>query len=539
MGLCVTREKSSLGMRPHSRHHVNFVQSSAAPAVALPAAAAPESNRWSPPIQFPDGSPSLLENTSAMHASSPSFTPLLSPPPSLPLFLSLSFSLMVRFQVCGKNGETVAELEGELLRKKRVFSYFMLVALEAGGPLRALLLLVTSPVIYLLDLIGLAGAAIRVMIFISTVGMRPSDLTAVARATLPKHFFSDLSEMAFEAFSGHGGNKFVATFMPRLMAEYFLREHLGADGVLGPELLVAGGRFTGLVAALPPSLIVPRRVSDALLPSKELCSAAPPNRRPKPVIFHDGRLVAPPTELNSFAILLWLPMSVPIAIARMLVGLLLPYNFHFIACAALGLRLRATFSPTAPPVGPTLFACNHRTLLDPVIAATLLRRRLSAVTYSLSVISEALSPISTVRLSRERKQDEETMKKLLRGGDLVVCPEGTTCREPFLLRFSPLFAEVAEEIVPVAVAAGGGMFYGSTVRGYKSLDSFFFLMNPTPEYRLRFLERVAGGEGAGEEVAGRVAAAIAAELGFERTGLTRRDKYRVIAGSDGRVEAGK
>ncbi|XP_042480180.1 glycerol-3-phosphate acyltransferase 1-like [Macadamia integrifolia] len=137
-----------------------------------------------------------------------------------------------------------------------------------------------------------------------------------------------------------------------------------------------------------------------------------------------------------------------------------------------------------------LYVCTHRTLLDPVFLGTVLMKPLIAVTYSLSKVSEFIAPMKTVRLTRDREQDGETMQKLLSEGDLVVCPEGTTCREPYLLRFSSLFAELADEIVPVAMNAHVSMFYGTTASGLKCLDPIFFLMNPCPGYNVHFLGKV-------------------------------------------------
>ncbi|KAL6659497.1 hypothetical protein ACP70R_003537 [Stipagrostis hirtigluma subsp. patula] len=477
------------------------------------------------------------------------------------------------------------ELESTLLISGGLFPYFFLVALEAGGPLRAAVLLAVYPVAAVLGAAFSDDLPLLAMTFVSTAGLAVRDVEAVARATLPRFFLGDLRGSAFRALARHaGGDRYVVTRLPRLMAEPFVREFVG-DGarVVGTELSVVGTRFSGMVAS--PCVAAGDRTLGALVAvlgrdrivDVGLCSGAAagerqpailqlcqerrvvatPEKAPatplprseylRPLVFHDGRLVLRPDPLACLAVVLWLPLGVLLSVTRLLLGFL-PSGAGLLLAAATGFRMRAQLGGGATTAAQadrrgggggsgTLYACNHQTLMDPVILATVLRRRVTAVTYSLSGFSELIAPIPTVRLTRDRDGDRRIMQSALARGDLVVCPEGTTCREPYLLRFSPLFAEIAGEVVtPAAVRAGGAMFHGSTVRGHKWLDSVFFLMNPAPWYEIRLLAPVAtagGGGASSRDVANDVQRVIGDELGFECTGLTRRDKYRMIAGHDG------
>lgn len=280
------------------------------------------------------------------------------------------------------------------------------------------------------------------------------------------------------------------------------------------------------------------------VPSLKHVGPVPKRELVKPLIFHDGRLVCRPTPLMSLVILLWAPIGFLLALVRITIGILLPMWWALPLEALLGVSVRVKGIPPSCPLlsgkRGVLFVCSHRTLLDPIFLSIAVRRTVTAVTYSISRLSEALSPIRTVRLTRCRATDANTMVKLLEEGDLAVCPEGTTCREPFLLRFSSLFAELADQIVPVTMNIKVTMFHGTTARGWKGLDPFFFFMNPRPRYEVTFLEQLpheltcSGGKNS-HDVANYVQRVLAASLGFQCTDLTRRDKYRVLAGNDGIV----
>jgi glycerol-3-phosphate acyltransferase len=480
----------------------------------------------------------------------------------------------------GREAESVvSDLEGTLVYQKDAFSYFMLVAFEASGLLRFALLLLTWPVYAIFYYLISQSLGYKILIFVGLAGLEVSEIESVARAVLPKFYLDDLDDETWRVFSAFG-RKVVVTSSPRIMVEAFLRRHLGADEVIGTEIEVNKyGRATGFVK-VPAGVLVglQKRIAVKALfgdetptvgigreriersfmalckesymapvspKAKETASPAANHSisRPVPVIFHDGRLVPRPTPLVALLILLWIPFGVTLAALRLSLGLLLPMSVMHRATALFGGRLivKNNRPPARAESKPgVLFVCTHRTLLDPVVLATILRRKVQAVTYSISRLSEILSPIPTVRLNRDRELDAANIRNLLAKGDVVVCPEGTTCREPFLLRFSSLFAELSDQIVPVAMNYRARLFHGTTARGWKAMDPIFFFMDPRPVYEVTFLDQLppeftcSGGK-TPHEVANYVQRLLAETLGFQCTNFTRKAKYMMLAGNDGTV----
>jgi glycerol-3-phosphate acyltransferase len=274
---------------------------------------------------------------------------------------------------------------------------------------------------------------------------------------------------------------------------------------------------------------------------------------PRPLIFHDGRLAFKATPAATLAMFTWLPFSILLTMLRTLVFVNLPYSVSIAIGAATGVTTRVINSPISASGQASseelsrnnrqgrLYVSNHRTLIDPVYISAMLNKQVSTVTYSVSRFSELLSPIRTVRLTRIRDEDRRRMEKSLQKGDLVICPEGTTCREPYLLRFSPLFVELVDEVYPVALVNWSSMFYGTSTGKSKYLDNFYYFMNPHPSYVVEFMDKmptsivINGRKCENYQVANLVQSEIAKVLGFESTMLTRKDKYLMLAGNEGVV----
>jgi glycerol-3-phosphate acyltransferase len=316
------------------------------------------------------------------------------------------------------------------------------------------------------------------------------------------------------------------------MVEAFLKDYVGFDAVVGRELKSGYGLFAGVMEDEKTDM---EKLMDSLNQTERKNIVS---RYPKPMVFHDGRLAFTPTPAAALVMYIYFPFAIILALVRIAIFTILPRRVTGVAAMLAGVRVRVTGAPPAAADGAgRLYACNHRTLLDAIAISSALGKTVFAVTYSLSWLSELISPIPLLRLTRGREEDRRRMASLLTRGDVVVSPEGTTCREPYLLRFSPLFAELADEVSPVAVNERSSMFYGtSTSPGAKCFDSVYFLMNPRPEYSVNFLEPVlTGGKSSSIEVANQVQGVLADALGFTPTALTRKDKYLLLAGNEGNV----
>ncbi|KAH0450162.1 hypothetical protein IEQ34_020854 [Dendrobium chrysotoxum] len=471
----------------------------------------------------------------------------------------------------------VLEVEGALLRSSSTFPYFMLVAIEGGGFLRGFLLLLLYPIICLMG----NEFGLRVMVMVCFFGVKKNSFR-VGRTVLPKFFLEDMGFEEFELLS-KAKRRVGVTKMPRVMVESFLRDYLGVELVFGRELQEFGGFYTGLTKddngwmekeniAFKDLVFGKENISGGVM---GLCSSSkhgkhlvfshckeiyyvgevekrnrkpvPRETYPKPLIFHDGRLAIRPDPVNAIAIFMWLPFGILLSVLRLTIAVTLLF-YCTIPLAITGIKWKVRGEapsslnlqnsinhPNTKSAAGQLYICNHKTLLDPNVISLALNRKASSVSYGLSQFSAMISPIKINWLTRNLEEDRKRMERILsRGEDLVVCAEGTTCREPYLLRFSPLFTELTDQIVPVAIDLHVSMFYATSVSGHKWMDPFYFLMNPYTCYELEFLEkvdtsRVRTGYCSRFDMANHVQKQIGKALGFECTMLRRKDKYMMLA----------
>lgn len=141
------------------------------------------------------------------------------------------------------NHSVIFNLEGALLKSSSYFPYFMLVAFEAGGVLRALVLLLFYPLIWLVG----EKRGTKIMVFVSFAGIK-KDRFRLGTSVLHKFLLEDVGNEGFDVMM-RCRRKVGVTEFPRIMVEGFLKDYMGVDGVIGRELKVLNGYFVGIMEA--------------------------------------------------------------------------------------------------------------------------------------------------------------------------------------------------------------------------------------------------------------------------------------------------
>lgn len=162
------------------------------------------------------------------------------------------------------NSTLVFNMEGALLKSSSLFPYFMLVAFEAGGLFRSIILFLLYPFICMLS----QEIGLKVMVMICFFGIKKESFR-VGTAVLPKFYLEDVGLEMFELLQ-KGSKRVALTNFPIVMVESFLRDYLKVDCVVGRELKVFGGYYLGLMEEnkkYVPSM-------EDILPEKDMTAAS-------------------------------------------------------------------------------------------------------------------------------------------------------------------------------------------------------------------------------------------------------------------------
>lgn len=141
----------------------------------------------------------------------------------------------------------VFELEKVLLKDPHPFPYFMLIAFEASGLIRFMLLLLMWPLVRFFEGIGMEELSLQLMVFFAVAGLKETEIESVSRAVLPKFYMDDIDMVAWNNFNSFR-RRVVLTRCPKVMVERFAKDHLRANEVFGRELHINRfGYATGLL----------------------------------------------------------------------------------------------------------------------------------------------------------------------------------------------------------------------------------------------------------------------------------------------------